>query len=82
MISSSGHRGHSADVSMRLLVNGASLPIAPLGPDFLLLDTGIEHPPGDASIVMRVDDSERRWEVRLPDGIRVGMQKVSIAAHV
>lgn len=84
MISSpSVQRGHSADVSMRLLVNGASLPIAQMGPDFLLLDAaGSAHPPGDASILLRVDASERRWEVRLPEGITAGgAQRVSIASR-
>jgi hypothetical protein len=34
---------------MRLVLNGASVSIAQLGPDFLLLDAPFDHPPGDAT---------------------------------
>ncbi len=64
---------------MRLLVNGALLPIAQMGPVFLLLDQPIAHPPGEATIVFRVDESERRWPVRLPEGITAGRERVVIA---
>jgi hypothetical protein len=79
MITSAAHRAYSADVSIRLWVDGTLLPVAQLGPDFLLLDAGIDHPPGSASIVMRVDDRERRWRVRLPEGISAGSERVIIA---
>ena len=64
---------------MRLIVNGSSLPIAQMGPDFLLLDQTIDHPPDKARIFLRIDDSERDWEVRLPDGMAEGVQRVNIA---
>lgn len=64
---------------MHLLVNGSSLPIAQMGPDFLLLDQSIDHPPDKARIFLRVDDSEQNWEVCLPDGMAVGVQRVNIA---
>ena len=67
---------------MHLLVNGASLPIAQMGPDFLLLDQGIDHPPDKARIVLRIDGSERCWEVRLPDGIAADRSLVSIVRNV
>ncbi len=35
--------GHSADVRMELSVNGFVLPIAHLGPNFLVLETPIYH---------------------------------------
>jgi hypothetical protein len=65
---------------MRLLVNGGSIPVAQMGPDFLLLDEPFDHPPADASVVLRVDESERQWNVRLPDGISSGSKRVAIAA--
>ena len=66
---------------MRLLVNGSSLPIAQMGPDFLLLESAEAHPPATAKIVLRVDASERRWTVWLPEGIRAGgAQRVSITS--
>ena len=69
MIESSGQSGHSAQVKMRLLVNGSSIPVAQMGPDFLVLETATEHPPTDATIELRIDASERRWKVRLPHGL-------------
>ena len=78
LVSSQG--GHSARVTMQLLVGGGSLPVAQMGPDFLLLDNPVDHPPGDASLVMRVDDSERRWNVHLPDGISAQSSRVTISA--
>jgi len=51
-----------------------------LGPGFLLLDEPADHPPGPASIVLRVDKSEERWNVRLPDGISAGCKRVAIVA--
>jgi hypothetical protein len=64
---------------MQLQVNGSSLPIAQMGPDFLLLDKPIDHPPCEATIVLSVDDSERRRPVRLPDGLAAGHERVAIA---
>ena len=76
----SDHKGHSADVRMRLLVNGTSLPMAELGPDFLLLDAAIDHPPAEASILLGVDESERQWRVQLPEGISASSKRVVISA--
>ena len=38
-----------------------------------------EYPPGEASILLKVDDSESRWNVRLPDGISASSKRVAIA---
>jgi hypothetical protein len=65
---------------MRLLVNGTSLPVGQLGPDFLLLKTPFDHPPDDATIVLRVDGNERQWRVHLPEGITAESRRVVIAA--
>ena len=64
---------------MRLLVNGSSIAVAQMGPDFLLVDAPINHPSGNASLVLQVDQSERRWNVHLPDGISAGSKRVAIA---
>ena len=79
---SDSYGGHSADVKIQLLLNGHSIPVAQLGPGFLFLDAPIDHPPGDASILLRVDQSERRWNVRLPNGISAGSKRVAISASV
>ena len=78
----SSHGGHSADVRITLLFGGYSIPVAQLGPGFLLLDAPADHPPGPASIVLRVDQSERRWDVRLPNGISAASKRVAITACV
>ena len=66
---------------MRLLVNGLSLPVTQMGPDFVLVDAPVNHPPASASVVLQVDASERRWNVRLPNGISAGKKLVAIAAE-
>ncbi len=70
--------GHSARVKMRLLVNGLSLPVLQMGPDFLLVERPVNHPPASASVVLQVDQSERRWNVTLPGGISAGTNRVAI----
>ena len=81
-LQSSGQGGHSADVRINLVFSGHSIPVAQLGPGFLLLDAPADHPPGDASIILRVDQCEERWEVRLPDGISTRTKRVNIVAQV
>jgi hypothetical protein len=79
MIKSSGQGGHSAQVKMRLLLNGSSIPITEMGPDFLVLESAPEHPPADATLELCVDASERRWKVRLPNGISSASRTVTIS---
>ena len=79
MIALNAHRSHSADVTMSLLVNGDSLPVAQLGPDFLLLGVVADHPPCNAVVKLRVDDVERQWSVRLPLGISPASRRVMLA---
>ncbi len=80
-LQSSGYSGHSADVRIHLILNGAAIPVAQLGPGFLLLDAPSYHPPAEGRIVLRVDQSERTWAVRLPNGITAGQNRVDIVAN-
>jgi hypothetical protein len=65
---------------MRLLLDdGIALRIGQMGPDFLILDSPMEHPPSDASIELRVDESQRSWKMRLPNGISERSHTVVIA---
>ena len=64
---------------MRLLVNGLSLPVAQMGPDFVLVDAPVNHGPADGVMVLEVDQNERRWNVRLPDGMSAENHRVQIA---
>jgi hypothetical protein len=79
MIESSSHGGHSALVKMRLHVNGCSIVVNQMGPDFLLVDSAMDHPPGSARMVLQVEQGERQWPVHLPDGISVASKRVAIA---
>ena len=64
---------------MRLIVNGTSIGITHMGRDFVIVESPTEYPPGKASILLKVDESESRWNVRLPDGISAGSKRVAIA---
>jgi hypothetical protein len=72
------HGGHSAKVNMQLLLNGNSIRIEQLGPDFLIVKEPFDHPPADASLVLEVDDSRRTWNVRLPHGISAASNRIAI----
>jgi hypothetical protein len=74
--------GHSADVRIDLRVNGHDLPVAQLGPDFLVLRNPADYPPGDAEIAMSIDGQESRWLVNLVDGIRAGTRKTRLMSAV
>ena len=82
MINSSGQSGHSALVKMRLLLNGSSLPVAQMGRDFLILESAAQYPPCDATLELCVDASERRWPVRLPQGISMESRTVTISRTI
>jgi hypothetical protein len=69
---------HSADVRIHLHVNGYILPVAQLGPSFLVLRNPMDHPPCEAEITLSIDGSEERWAVHLTNGIRVGRRKTAI----
>lgn len=55
------------------------MPVAQLGPGMLLLDAPSECPPGEATILFRVDGSERSWTVALPNGISADSKRVVVA---
>ena len=72
--------GHSATVEMSLQVNGYVLPIAQMGPNFLVLKNAIDHPPAaTAQISLSIDGHVDRWEVSLPEGISGVRRKTLIS---
>ena len=75
--------GHSAQVKIQLLIAGgcSSIPVAQLGPDFLLLDHPFDHPPGNGLLVLQVDQNKRQWNVELPSGISASSAHVPIKAQ-
>ena len=64
---------------MRLIINGAAISITHMGPDFLFVESPADYPPCQATILLRVDDSESEWKVRLPEGISKGSSRVALA---
>ena len=76
----SSQGGHSAQVNMHLLVNGLSLSLSQMGPDFVFVEAPVSHGPAVATLVLQVDQNERRWNVRLPDGMSAENRRVRIAA--
>ncbi len=79
MITEHSYGAHSAQVRMRLIVNGASIRITHMGSDFLFVESPTDHPPCEGSIVLRIDESESRWKVRLPEGISRESRRVVLA---
>ena len=79
MIADQNHGAHSAQVEMQLIINGSALSVTHMGPDFLLLESPADQLPCQATLVLQVDDSERRWQVRLPEGISKDSQRVALA---
>jgi hypothetical protein len=79
MIAEQNYGAHSARVKMRLVLPGATIRITHLGPDYVLLESPSDHPVCKATIVLRVDESETQWRVRLPDGISKGSKRVALA---
>ena len=63
---------------MQLIINGSALSVTHMGPDFLLLESPADHLPCQATLVLQVDDSERRWPVRLPEGISKSSNRVTL----
>ena len=57
-----------------------SLPVVQLGPDFLFVGEPVDLSPGEACMVMRVDESESQWKVYLPNGISTATNRVAIMA--
>jgi hypothetical protein len=80
MIAIPSNGGHSAQVKIQLLLDGGSVPVARMGHDFLFVDAPFDHLPSEASLILQVDHSERRWNVCLPDGMSAGSNRVRIAA--
>lgn len=67
---------------MELLVNGSSLSVVQMGPDFILVAAPINHPPGEASLLLQVDEKEHRWNISLPLGISADSKRVKIAPSI
>jgi hypothetical protein len=79
MMAEQNYGAHSAQVEMQLIINGTAIGITHMARDFVIVESPADYPPGDASILLKVDESENRWNVRLPNGISAGSKRVAIA---
>jgi hypothetical protein len=79
MIAEQIQGAHSAQVEMRLIVDGDTISITHMGSDYLLVDSTKVYPPGEASIYLQVDQSESRSQVILPNGISKSSKRVTLA---
>lgn len=69
---------HSADVQITLNLASLSVAVAQLGPNFIILRQGVNHPPAEGEMVLKIDSSESRWTVFLPDGLRDDLVRIPI----
>jgi hypothetical protein len=69
----------SADVQMELRVNGRVFSVDQLGPDFLILDDPIEHPPAEGEMMVSIDGEVKRWPVLLPEGVSPAKVRTPVA---
>jgi hypothetical protein len=79
MIAEQNYGAHSAKVEMRLLIRGTPIGITHMGRDFVLVESPADHPPCEASVFLKVDESESQWNVRLPKGVSKDSKRVALA---
>lgn len=69
---------HSSVADFQLLVQGQSYDVVQVAPEFLILATPTEIPPGPAELVIRLEGRETRRRLTLPDGASRGSARVGI----
>jgi hypothetical protein len=62
-----GNIGYSANVKLRLRVNGCLFPLAQVGHDRVMFDQPTVLPEGEAEVIVIVDDQEIRRVVHIDD---------------
>ncbi len=80
ILTSYGHVGHSAEVKMHLTLPGKEFSIGQLGPDFMILDAPVDHPPSEAMLFFSIDGQATERKIRLPEGIKSSSVRVAMAA--
>ena len=71
---------HSAQVRMVLHLGGQDVPLAQMGPDFIILKQALHQTQGPASgsITLTVDGIAEEIPVDFPEGIPAGQRRVSL----
>ncbi|MFN0075470.1 MAG: hypothetical protein ACKVY0_03235 [Prosthecobacter sp.] len=72
---------HSAQVSMVLHLGAQDVPLAQMGPDFIILKQALtqEARPMSASITLKVDERLEEIPVDFPQGIPAGQRRVALS---
>lgn len=61
--------GYSARIELWLELDGVCQNMGQIGPEWFILRDEVKAPPQNGTAIIRVDDSENRIPVFLPDGI-------------
>jgi hypothetical protein len=69
---------HSSVADFELLAHNRSYDVAQVAPEFLILETPTEIPPGPATLVIRLEGEEIRRQLTLPDGATCNSTRVRI----
>jgi hypothetical protein len=70
---------HSSDVRLERHLEDWVLPVAQIGPDFLILRTPVDLPPSFGELKVQIDDREVRSPVHLMRGSSIGQPRTPIA---
>lgn len=72
---------HSAQVSMVLHLDGQDVPLAQMGPDFIILKQSLPLAalPTTASITLKVDEYVKTFPVDFPQGIPAGQRRIALS---
>lgn len=79
MISEINSGAHSAEVEMKLIVDGVFFAITHMATDFIILKSPIACPPCQARIFLQVDQNKQEWDVLLTEGISPTVKRVIVA---
>lgn len=60
---------YSADVALRLVKDGRTIPLSKIGPNFVVLAEPCELDGGPAIVRMCVDGHSRDWNVTIDDAV-------------
>lgn len=69
---------HSTQVQIHLKVERIRLPIAQLGPDFVIMSETATSRSRRGEIAVRIDSTEKRWTIELPEGLAAAGQHTRI----
>jgi hypothetical protein len=70
--------GYSAQVQLHLQLNGSRLPLSHVGPDMLIFrEPQAIAPQTEGTLIVKIDDFEKRQAVLLHDGATLSSKQVS-----